>query len=331
LSSGSNDGSGRADADPSVAVIIPNWNTLDVLADCIESVERGQSPAVELLVVDNGSVDGSVEFLRDEGIPLMAFDANVGFSRAVNLGVAHTTAPFVFILNADTILSPGALEALIEALRADPSLAGVQPLILQLDNGCPGDAMDPGARVYSAGQRLTRDGRGREAGIGKERASVSTAAGEVFGVCGAACLLRREPFDRLGGYDERYFAFYEDVDLNVRARVLGWGFALVPEAVVWHVGNVAWKAGFRKPDAENARLVARNRLATQLKFMSPAAIPIIFAAELCALASALMRRRFRATVRGKLQALRHAREYLSDRRDLRASGSLRAARVWRGR
>jgi GT2 family glycosyltransferase len=331
MATGGSEQRGSIDADSSVAVVIPNWNTLDVLQGCIESVRAQDMPVAELLVVDNGSVDGSLAFLREERIPHVAYDANVGFAGAVNLGVAHTAAPFVCILNADTLIEPDALRLLTAALSAKPMLGGVQPLILQLEDDGPGDPTDPRARVYSAGQRLTRDGRGREEGMKETRDAVSIQTGEIFGVCGAACLLRRELFGRLGGYDERYFAFYEDVDLNIRARIAGWQFELAPDAVVWHIGNVAWKTGFRRPDAENARLVARNRLATQLKFMSFWSIPLIAAAELIALFQGIRHRRFRATALGKLQGLYRAPGFLAERRRLRAIGDLRAPRAWLGR
>ena len=315
----------------SVAVVIPNWNTLDVLTGCLASVRAQDRLPAELLILDNGSVDGSLEFLRAERVPHVAFDANIGFAGAVNLGVARTASPFVFILNADTVLAPNALRQLEAALLARPTFGGVQPLILQMEDGALNDSADPCVRVYSAGQRLTHDGRGREVGMGQLRSEVRAEPGEIFGVCGAACLLRRELFGRVGGYDERYFAFYEDVDLNVRARVMGWKFALVPQAVVWHTGGVAWKAGFREPNAENARLVARNRLATQLKFMPLWSAPLIAGAEVVALMLALRHRRFTATLRGKLQALRHAAEFLAKRRRLRRDGRLRYARAWLGR
>ena len=123
----------------------------------------------------------------------------------------------------------------------DPSMGGTQPRILTLDRGATRACDDPSVPVYSVGQALTGDGRGREEGRGLPQGSVPMDRREVFGVCGAACLLRRELFAELGGYDERYFSFYEDVDLNVRARIAGWRFLLEPEAVVWHVGEAAWR------------------------------------------------------------------------------------------
>jgi hypothetical protein len=310
----------------SVTAVIPSWNSLEFLPRCIESL-RGQGPGLELLVVDNGSGDGSVEYLRREGIPHVALPRNAGFAPAVNLGAARATAPAILVLNADTVLEPGCVAALVEALNGDPALGGAQPRILQLGEGAgPGS----GATVYSAGQALTRDGRAIEEGAGEPQRPRHLAPREAFGVCGAACLLRRELFADLGGYDERYFAFYEDVDLNVRARIAGWRFAYVPEAVVWHVGNAAWSAGFSRPAADNARLVARNRLATQVKFMPLASVPRIAAVEAGALARAARQRRFLATLRGKLSALRWLPELIRERRRLRREGDLSRARRWLG-
>ncbi len=313
-----------------IAVVIPSWNCLNDLSGCLESVRAQTAVDVELLVVDNGSGDGTVAFLEQEGIDHVALPRNLGFARAVNLGVSRTRSPLVMPLNADTALEPDCLEHLAAALAADPALGGVQPLILQLEPGAPRRPDDPAAVVYSLGQALTADGRGREEGAGLRRGEVSTERREVFGVCGAACMLRRELLVELGGYEERYFAFCEDVDLNVRARVAGWRFGLEPGAVVWHLGKAAWSAGFTRPAADNARLVARNRLATQIKFMPAGSTPRIALVEAGALARAAGARRLRSTVAGKLAALRWLPGLIGERRRLRRSGDLGRARAWLG-
>ncbi len=312
---------------PTVAVVIPNWNSIEHLKRCLESLDDGADDVgIELLVVDNGSEDGSAEHLRDTGIPHIALPRNSGFAAAVNLGVNRTRSAAVLVLNADTTLEPGCVPSLLDALETEPALGGVQPLILQLEEEPEGGR----PRVYSAGESLTRDGRGFEEGAGAPRGPAHGVRREPFGVCGAACMLRREMFAELGGYDERYVSFCEDVDLNVRARIAGWSFAVVPEAIVWHVGNAAWQAGFANPGAENARLVARNRLATQIKFMPPTAIPRIAAVEAGALARSVAQRRFGATTRGKLEALGWLPELRRERRRLAQDGDLSSARVWLG-
>jgi GT2 family glycosyltransferase len=316
------------DEDRSVAVVIPSWNSLAHLPRCIESVNRQRG--VELLVVDNGSSDGSLAFLEAEGIPYVGLPRNVGFAAAVNLAAGRVSAAAILVLNADTVLEDGCVDPLRDALAADRSLGGAQPRILQLEDGGAGPSAGP-ARIYSSGQALTRDGRAFETGSGEVDGAASAGRREIFGVCGAACLLRRELFAELGGYDESYFAFYEDVDLNVRARIAGWRFEYVPEAVVWHVGNAAWTLGFRRPAADNARLVARNRLATQVKFMSLATLPRIAAVEVGSLSRAVRERRFVATLRGKLEALAWLPRLLRERRRLRDAGNLAQPRQWLGK
>lgn len=314
-------------------MVVPSWNSLPLLSRCLGSL-ADQRAELELLVVDNGSGDGSVEYLEREGVSHLALPSNVGFAAAVNLGVRRTAAPSVLVLNADTVLEPGCVGALLDALRADPTLGGVQPRIVQLeDTGGRVVAAPPAvdsALLYSAGQALSADGRALELAAGEAQEPRWLARREVFGVCGAACLLRRQLFTDLGGYDERYFAFYEDVDLNVRARIAGHRFEYVPEAVVWHVGNASWQAGFRRPAAENARLVARNRLATQVKFMPLSAAPRVAAVEVGSLLRAARQRRFLATLRGKLSALARLRCLLAERRRLARSGDLEEARRWLG-
>ena len=314
-----------------VAIVIPSWNSLRLLPRCLASL-RDQGTGAELLVVDNGSSDGSVGYLEREGVPHVALPRNTGFAAAINLGVARTESEAILVLNADTVLEPECAGRLLDGLEADGSLGGVQPRILQLEVAAE-EAPTPtaSARIYSAGQALTADGRAVEWGAGERQRPELLARREVFGVCGAACLLRRELFSELGGYDERYFAFYEDVDLNVRARIAGWRFEYLPEAVVWHVGNAAWSEGFSRPAVDNARLVARNRLATQVKFMPVNAAPRIAVVEAGSLLRAAAQRRFLATLRGKLAAIRWLPRLLEDRRRLRRNGDPSLAQRWLGR
>jgi GT2 family glycosyltransferase len=311
-----------------VAVVIPSWNSAALLPALLDSL-AASGEEVELLVVDNGSRDGTLELLRERGVERIALPTNVGFAAAMNRGVAATSAPFVLGLNADTVVVPGAIGALQSALASDPSLGGVQPRILQIEGEAVGDA--DAARLYSAGMALMRDGRAFETGAGEPRSEFRLRGCEIFGVCGAACLLRRELFTELGGYDESYVSFYEDVDLNVRARIAGRRFAYVPEAVVWHAGNASWQAGFERPGAENARLVARNRIATWAKFMPLSSLPRILAVEVASLYRAARQGRLGATSRGKLEGLSRLPRSLRERRRLAAAGDLGAPRRWLGR
>ena len=144
--------------DPTVAVVVPSWNSLGLLPRCLGSL-AAQGTELELLFVDNGSGDGTVAYLERERVRHLALPGNIGFAAAVNLGVRETTAASILVLNADTALEPGCVAALSGALAADPSLGGVQPRILQLEGEAEAPLPDATrARLYSAGQALTRPG-----------------------------------------------------------------------------------------------------------------------------------------------------------------------------
>lgn len=315
---------------PRVAVVIPNWNSIHDLRSCVESLRAQDGIDLEIMVVDNGSVDESMAWLRDEGIAHIPLPRNLGFAPAVNLGFAATTAEAVMTVNADTIVEPGALKRMHDVLMEDEGIGGVQPRILTLNRGEIRDPDDPDVVIYSLGQALTADGRAREDGIGQRQGERGYQAREIFGVCGAACMFRRKMINEVGGYDESYFAFYEDVDLNVRARIAGWNFQIVPEAVVWHVGNAAWHAGFERPDAENARLVARNRISTQVKYMPLRSVPRIMLVEIGALLRAARARRLMLTMSGKGAAFLRMPELIRKRRVLQQQGSPELAQAWLG-
>jgi hypothetical protein len=290
---------------PEVAVVVPTWNSEGFISDCLASISA-QSLAHEVLVVDNGSHDRTVERAKSMGATVLRLQRNEGFAVAVNAGVRAVDAAFVFVLNVDTRLDEGCLRALADVLTAEPAYLGAQPRILQADTDPP--------RIYSAGQWLLPDGRAFEEGAGVEDGEEFDRPKEVFGVCGAASLFRRGPFLDLGGYDERYFAFYEDVELNIRARLAGWRFRYVADARLWHVGRAAWQSSAVRPAAFNARLVARNRLMTDIRYLPARHAAKVLRAEAGSVARSIGRRTFRATVRGKAEALRAAPRLMRERR-----------------
>jgi len=301
-----------------VAVVIPNWNSRDLLERCLDSLSA--QPPAELVVADNGSRDDSLDILRRRNVDHVALPQNVGFARAVNLAAARTSSDFVLVLNVDTTVEPGAFEHLSKTLAGDPGLGGVQPRILQ--------AGSHPTRIYSAGQRLLRDGRAIEIGAGEQDGPAFRVGREVFGVCGAACLLRRELFTDLGGYEERYFSFYEDVELNARAQLAGWRFRYVPEAVISHVGNAVWESAAPRPSAFNARLVGRNRLATDIKVMPGRSAPRILIAELGSVARSMRYGTLAATLSGKLAAARWLPRLLRERRQISPNQRARVIEPW---
>jgi GT2 family glycosyltransferase len=294
----------------SVAAIIPSWNTASHIGRCLDALAAQEGVTVETLVVDNGSRDASLQIIERRGVSHLALPTNIGFAAGVNRGVGMTSAPLVLVLNADCFLSPDCLRRLVAVLSADGRLGGVQPQIVQDDSG------DGHTRIYSAGQCLTRYGSAFERGWGEPVGSRHETSEEVFGVSGAACLLRRELFADLGGYDESYFAFFEDVDLNARARLRGWAFAYVPDAVATHVGHAGWRQEV-EPQRFNVELTVRNRLATALKVLPARGVLGSAVLTLRTLAASPFRRTSSAALAGTVTALRWLPRLVRERRDLR--------------
>ncbi len=205
-------------ASAQVAVVIVAWNSSAFLRECLGSLRGQRRPPAEIVVVDNGSADGTVELIRGEfpEVDLLECGANLGFCRANNLGIARTRSPFVLVLNPDTRLAPDFLEQLLPAFD-DPRVGMATGKLLRFD----------GRTLDSAGQELGRSRQPKDRGYGRPDRGQFDRDEEVFGVCGAAALYRRSMLAAVadpGGryFDETFFAFYEDLDLAWRARRLGW-------------------------------------------------------------------------------------------------------------
>ncbi len=257
---------------PVVSIVIINWNGKEHLARCLASLEAQTYRDFETIVVDNGSTDGSVAFVRERfpTVHLICNDHNLGFARANNQGIAIAHGRYIVLLNNDTQTEPQWLEALVRAAEAHPEIGAFAPLVLFNDRR---DTVD------SAGLTVSVFGHGIQNLLG-ERVERVRGVCEVFGVSATAALLRRELLQDIGLFDEDYFIYYEDVDLAWRARLRGWRSFLVPQAIVYHTHSATVGRGspFKK------RLLTRNRLWTVTKdYHFPALIfflPLIVAFEL---------------------------------------------------
>ena len=248
-----------ASTPPTTAVIVLNWNGGEAVQRCVAGVLRQAEPADEVLVVDNGSTDGSADALAAAfpSVRQLRLRRNTGFAGGMNAGIADTDAETLLLLNLDVELDPGYLGACRRALVADTGLGGVTGKLLQ-----PGEGP---ALIDSTGHVLYRNRRALDRGHDEPDDGRYGEPDEVFGTGGAAPLLRRAMLDdvRLGDewFDEDFFAYYEDIDLCWRARLRGWRFGYVPTAVARHVRG---GTGARKQDwLEGAN--HRNRLLLMVK------------------------------------------------------------------
>jgi GT2 family glycosyltransferase len=214
---------------PLVSVVVVTWNGRQFLDACLDAVAAQDGVSLETILVDNASTDGTVAYVRERfpWVRVIALPDNRGFAGGNNAGVREARGRFVALLNNDAVPEPGWLQALVSGINEHTGFALVTSRIVYMH--------DPGL-IDSAGDSLLASGGAFKRHHG---ASVDMAreSAEVFGVCGAACLMPRRVFDELGGFDEDFFASHEDVDLSYRARLLGYRCRYVADAVVRHHGS----------------------------------------------------------------------------------------------
>ncbi len=236
-------------------IIIPNYNGMAYLENCLASL-RGEPARV--IVVDNGSTDGSRELVQEKfpKVRLISLDRNYGFCRAVNRGMEASETTYVILLNNDTEAQTGFVKALEKAMDGDERVfSGAARMV----------RMDAPSRIDDAGDYYCALGWAFAAGRDKPAENYD-APREIFSACGGACIYRRRILQKIGMLDENHFAYLEDVDLGYRARLYGFRNLYVPGAVVRHAGSAS--SGSRY-NAFKAELTARNSVYLAYKNMPP--------------------------------------------------------------
>jgi GT2 family glycosyltransferase len=214
---------------PDVSIVIVSWNGRQHLDVCLAAVAAQSGGTSETILVDNGSTDGTAEFVRAAypWVRLVRLEENRGFTGGNNAGAREARGRFLAFLNNDTAADPGWLAALVAGIDEPNGFALATSRIVYMH--------DPDV-IDSAGDSVLRCGGAFKRFHGQP-ASTAPRTEEVFGVCGAAFLISRAVFDELGGFDEDFFASHEDVDLSYRARLRGYRCRYVADAVVRHVGS----------------------------------------------------------------------------------------------
>ena len=218
------------------------------------ALEKQNCKDFEILVVDNGSSDGSVEWLKSHQYPTIFLEENTGFSGAVNVGIKASKTPFVLLLNNDTEVEPDFIGEMIKAIRRSDKIFAVSSKMVQMYHK---ELMDDAGDMYSVLGWAYQRGVGRSSkGYNRER--------EVFSACAGAAIYRREVFEQIGYFDEMHFAYLEDIDVCYRAKIFGWHNRYCPTAVVYHVGS---GTSGSKYNAFKVRLAARNNVYLNYKNM----------------------------------------------------------------
>jgi N-acetylglucosaminyl-diphospho-decaprenol L-rhamnosyltransferase len=216
-----------ADPPPRVRVIVVNYNAGDLLARCLTALAAQTIDDFEVVIIDNDSVDGSLDgaIPADPRFNLRRQDENTGFARGNNIGAADCTADWIATLNPDAFAAPDWLERLLAAAERHPET--VMFGSTQLNAADPGRLDGSGDAFFAAGLAW-RGNHGRSLRL-------KPGEGNVFAPCAAAALYRRTAFAAMGGFDETFFCYYEDVDLAFRLRLAGERCVQVADAVVEHV------------------------------------------------------------------------------------------------
>jgi len=244
---------------PLVALMILNFNGVEWLKICLPSVEKSTYQNLDIYVIDNGSIDGSSEFVQSSypRITLVRFSENLGFAEAYNRAIKHVQADYVLFLNNDTlVLNPKWIEALVDRAEGSSSIAAV------------------GCKLVTMGDHQTLDSVGGM-GIKYWRGFVDIGKYEIdggqydhppvipFSACGAAMLVRRAAFESVGGFDSTLYAYLEDVDLCWRLRLLGYEIVYEPLAKIAHY--FSGTSGRKGIDAGKLYLSHRNLLRAIIK------------------------------------------------------------------
>jgi GT2 family glycosyltransferase len=261
---------------PEISVIVVNWNRRELLRACLASLFAQAGAAFEVIVVDNGSRDGSREMLEREfsGFPLqiIANRENLGFCAANNQGIRAARGRYIALLNNDAEAERGWLAALRRALDSAPGVGMAASKILVWE--------DPG-RIDKAGHLIYPDGQNRGRGSGEPDRGQYDTPGEALWPDGCAAMYKREMLEQIGGFDEDFFAYADDAELGLRARIAGWRCLYVPDAVVRHHRGSTLGLG----SARRLALIERNRVLLAAKLFPWSLLwlnPVYYAARISA-------------------------------------------------
>lgn len=241
---------------PTVSVIVLNYNGLKHLEDCFRSLEALRYPKerLEFIMVDNGSSDKSVEYVESNfpQVRIMRNAENLGFARGNNLAAQEASGQYLAFLNNDARVDPNWLIEFVKAVLKEEDIVCAAGRILSWD----------GKVIDFVGGALNFYGMGFQPEVGRKVEDVHLEEKEILFACGGSMLIERGVFLNCGGFDEDYFAYFEDVDLGWRLWVLGYRVTFVPTAISYHRGGATSK---KFPTEKRSVLYERNALYTIVK------------------------------------------------------------------
>lgn len=294
-----------------ISVIIVNWNGKHFLEGCLTSLREQTFKDFEIILIDNGSTDGSPEFAKAHfpEVTVVGLPQNYGFCVANNVGIRRSQGEYVALLNNDAEASPRWLQALAGALDSNPQVGFCASKMLLYDHP---DIVDSAGDIFHT------------CGVGDKRGRQQRDDGQfdeitsVFGACAGAALYRRQMLEDVGLFDEDFFAYDEDIDLSFRAQLNGYQCLFVPDAVVYH----HLKGTSRKLPEKSLYLARRNALYVLVKNMPTGLLcrrlPYILCYYFAGDVSYITRGSWKPVLRARLHNLTHVRKTLASRREIQA-------------
>lgn len=225
---------------PLVSVTIVTWNSLQYLPHCLHHLRNQQQATFEIIILDNGSTDGTVEYLRQQAdVQLIEELRNTGFSAGHNKAISRASGEYALVLNPDVFLTPSFLANAVKAMSLDKRIGQVSGKLYRVATP---EQFGRSNILDSTGMYFTPNQRHWDRGAGQADRGQFEQAEYIFGVSGAAALYRRAALEdvAIGGeyFDEDFFAYREDADLSWRMQLMGWQALYMPQAVAYHVRSV---------------------------------------------------------------------------------------------
>ncbi|MBS5316739.1 MAG: glycosyltransferase family 2 protein [Clostridiales bacterium] len=250
-----------------ITIVIPNYNGVKYLGQCLESIYLQDYIDYEIIVVDNHSTDNIEELIEryyEKKLIFIKLDKNYGFSRAVNEGIKQAKGKYVLLLNNDTELHQSFLSNIVVAMERDQKVFAVSSKMIQYRNR---------NLIDDAGDEYTVIGWAQKRGEGKT-IDCFTKRQRVFSACAGAALYRKSIFEEIGYFDETFFAYLEDIDISYRANIFGYKNVYEPNAIVYHIGSATSGGGnsdfkLRLTGRNNVYLLYKNMPIIQLIINMP--------------------------------------------------------------
>ena len=232
-----------------VSIVIPNYNGKHFLKKCLDSISKQTYKNIETIVVDNASSDNSIEFLKDEypNVITISMTTNTGFSGAVNKGIIESKGDYVFLLNNDTEIDEKCIEYLVNTIKQNQNIFSVNSKMIQYNKR---------ALLDDAGDEYNIFGWAFKRGF-NQRVQTNIKLRRVFTCCAGAAIYNKKILNKIGYFDEAFFAYLEDVDIGFRANCFGYKNIFCPDAIVYHI--ISGTTGNKKTEFKT-KLSARNNV-----------------------------------------------------------------------